>query len=817
MKSANNFLQKLALCSILFMFSVSAFSQANLDIKSLQKEALGYFEVDEFNNALPLYKKIDSLKPNDPETLYKLGICYFYAPNSRKKSLPYFEKVRATNLVYKDLDYYLGCIYQLEHKFDLAILSFESFKKIAEKKGNRVLISVAEIDKHIKECNTGKILMASPLQVKIDNMGASINSVYNEYAPVISADETELIFTSRRPNTTGGGKDDLDGDFFEDIYISFKEGDAWTKPELISEINTPTHDACIGLSPDGQKLLIYKDSKGTTNKRVGFIYSSDLKGNKWTAPVKLGETVNAESYQNSASISGDEQTLYFTSDRPGGFGGIDIYKSSRLPNGEWGVAKNLGPMVNTKEDDDAPFIAADNKTLNFSSKGHDGMGGFDIFTSVLNESDSTWSKPVNIGFPLNTADDDIFFVWSADGTRGYFASSRADSYGGKDLYVVTRPEVTQYLVILKGKITSAATGKPIAANITVVDNKTNQTKGVFSSNSFSGRYTVILPTGGNYGVSVDAEGYLFHSENIDVPIVEQFLEVSKDIALEQLVPNSLTNLKNVFFESGKDVINALSYPELDRLYKVLKNNPELYLEVAGHTDSVGDAGDNLKLSQLRADAIKNYLVNKGIDPKRFFTVGYGEEFPIATNATEEGRKMNRRTEIVIIENPKDRKLLAKEDGYYYKLQRKRQLEEEIERQRLENERLARKRAEEQRVCLGLEELAKNPFRVTFESGKYALSDSVISRINSIIAVLRCPNKYVLTIAGHADSVGKAENNLKLSKFRATATRDYLISQGIDKNKLKIAALGESQPFTSNSTPEGRRLNRRVEFIINLKK
>jgi len=817
MNPVHNFFRTLSICSILLSMTVIGYSQAKVDIKSLQKEAANYFDIDEFMNALPLYRKIDSLKPNDPETMYRLGICYFYAPNIRKKSLPYFEKVRANNLIYKDLDYYLGCIYQLEHKFDLAILSFESFKKIVDKKANRVQISIAEIDKHIKECNTGKILMASPLQVKIDNMGDAINSPFNEYAPVISADETELIFTSRRPNTTGGAKDEVDGDFYEDIYISFKEGDSWTKPELISEINTETHDACIGLSPDGQKLLIYKDAKGTSNRRVGHIYSSDLKGNKWTAPIKLGSSVNAEAYQNSASISGDEQTLYFTSDRPGGYGGIDIYRSSRLPNGEWGEAKNLGPIVNTKEDDDAPFIAADNKTLNFSSKGHDGMGGFDIFTSVYNEKDSTWTKPVNIGYPLNTADDDIFFVWSADGTRGYFASSRTDSYGGKDLYVLTRPEVTQYLVILKGKITSAITGKPIAANITVVDNKTNQVKGVFSSNSFSGRYTVILPTGGNYGVSVDADGYLFHSENIDVPIVEQFLEVSKDIALESLTPNSLTNLKNVFFESGKDVINPLSFPELDRLYKVLKNNPELFLEVAGHTDSVGDDNDNLKLSQMRADAIKNYLVNKGIDPKRFFTVGYGEEFPIGPNSTEEGRKMNRRTEIVIIENPKDRKLLPKEDGYYYKLKRKRQLEEEIERQRLENERLARMRSEEQKVCLGLEELSKNTFRVTFESGKYALSDSVVQQINSIISILRCPNKYLLTVTGHADSIGKAENNLKLSKFRATATRDYLISQGIDKNKLTVAGMGESQPFTSNSTPQGRRLNRRVEFILTLKK
>ncbi|MBY0427458.1 MAG: hypothetical protein K2Q22_17615, partial [Cytophagales bacterium] len=406
-------MRKLVILNLFVFVSISLNAQAKVDIKSLQKEAKGYFDIEEFSNALPLYKKLDSLKPNDTDIQYHLGICYYFTPDNKKKSLPYFEKVRSNNLVYKDLDYYLGCIYQLEHKFDLAILSFESFKKLVEKKTNRLQISLQEIDKHIRECNTGKTLMANPLQVKIDNMGPAINSTFNEYAPVISADETELIFTSRRPNTTGGGKDDEDGDYFEDIYISFKEGDSWTKPELISEINTATHDACIGLSPDGQKLLIYKDAKGTSSRRVGHIYSSDLRGNKWSTPVKLGATINADYYQNSASISGDEQTLYFTSDRPGGYGGIDIYRASRLPNGEWGEAKNLGPTVNTKEDDDAPFIAADNKTLNFSSKGHDGMGGFDIFTSVYNEKDSSWSKPQNIGYPLNTADDDIFFVWSA--------------------------------------------------------------------------------------------------------------------------------------------------------------------------------------------------------------------------------------------------------------------------------------------------------------------------------------------------------------------------------------------------------------------
>ena len=240
MNSVFNFLPKLIMASAFFAITFAGFSQANLDIKSLQKEAKGYFEIDEFANALPLYRKLDSLKPNDIEVQYRLGVCNFYIPGNRKKSLSYFEKVRSSNLVYKDLDYYLGCLYQLEHKFDLAILNFESFKKISDKKLDRIQIPVAEIDRHIKECNTGKTLMANPIQLKIENIGNTINSVYNEYAPVVSADETELIFTSRRPNTTGGKRDEEgDGDleeFKKELYAEFMT------PEEAANGNSITND-----------------------------------------------------------------------------------------------------------------------------------------------------------------------------------------------------------------------------------------------------------------------------------------------------------------------------------------------------------------------------------------------------------------------------------------------------------------------------------------------------------------------------------------------------------------------------------------------
>jgi len=483
--------------------------------------------------------------------------------------------------------------------------------------------------------------------------------------PVISADETVLIFTSRRPGTTGGQIQESTGQYHEDIYLSVKDSAGqWTTPENIgTEINTAGHDASIALSPDGQELFVYKDDNS------GDIYISTLNGNKWSAPKKVLGAINSKYWEPSASISADEKTLFFTSDRPGGYGGRDIYVCNLLPNGQWAAPKNMGPDINTEYDDDAPFIHPDSKTFYFSSEGHKSMGGFDIFVSKYDADKKTWGKPENVGYPINTAGDDIFFVWSADGTRGYFSSIRADSYGDKDLYVVSRPKVSVSLIVLKGRVFAEETEKAISATITIVDNETNKIVGITNSNSYSGKYTVILPPGKNYGISVTANNFLPYSENVDIPIGEYY-ELSKDIKLKPLTVGSVAVLKNVFFDSNKSELRKESFGELGRFAELLKENPDLYVEITGHTDNVGDNALNLKLSDERAKSVVKYLVSKGVNASRLYPVGYGEDFPVATNDTDEGKQLNRRTELIITEKVKEGQKFTKQNGFYHKQAKK---------------------------------------------------------------------------------------------------------------------------------------------------
>lgn len=496
----------LLLLTAFYLFH-STSSQAQTDhhlVKKLEHNAKEYFKSDEYLDALPLYIKLDSLVPQNGEYCFRAGVCYFNT-FAKSKSLPYL--IKAKNLLYPDRDLllYLAHSYHLNHKFDEAISAFQKFKdSVATKPADphfhsKMKEEQKDIARYIEMCETGKKLVADSLDFVIDNLGPNINSQYPDYVPIVSADEHVLIFTSRRPSTTGGETDPADEHYYEDIYISTKDQNGkWTAPQNMgSKVNTEYHDACIGLSPDGHKLFIYRAEEG-----LGDIYVSKLKGTEWSVPELMGKEINFESWEPSATISADEKTVFFTSDRAGGFGGTDIYAMKLNKDGSWSKPENMGSGINTKYDEDAPYIHPDNKTLFFSSKGHKTMGGFDIFTTTFNDSTQKWSEPENAGYPINTADDDIFFIWSADGTKGYFSSYRPDSYGEKDLYIIHRPEGTSNVLVLKGNIYDKETKQPVEANITLTDNDKHEQVATYHSNSSTGRYVVVLPHGTHYGIQV---------------------------------------------------------------------------------------------------------------------------------------------------------------------------------------------------------------------------------------------------------------------------------------------------------------------------
>lgn len=788
----NSTFSLLKACIFIVAFSLSFQSSGqNKSFKELEADAQEYFNAQEYLQALPIYLKLDSLKANNPTISARIGISYLHT-EFKYKALPYLEEAIQGKYSKDFIDYYVGHAYHLDHQFDKAISYYAKSKSQQDSKNPEDQARIKRINRYIEMCNSGKELVKTPVNVKIENLGGKINSPFPEYAPVISADETVLIFTSRRPNTTGGQKDEQ-GQFYEDIYMSTKEDGQWGEPQSIgSSINTKGHDASIGLSADAQELLIYK------HEGAGDIYYSNLNGSNWSAPKKMSGNVNTpQSWEPSASISADERILFFSSDRPGGYGGRDIYVTQKMANNEWELPRNLGPKINTVYDEDAPFIHADGTTLYFSSKGHNSMGGFDIFTVQYNPKNDTLTGAINIGYPINTAADDIFFVWSADGSRAYFSSMRAnENYGEKDLYLLTRPKSHVALMVLKGKIFSKVNQKAIGATITVTDNETNKVVGVFNSNSNNGKYTVLVPPGKNYGISVEAEKHLTYSENVLMPDKDNYFEITKDILLEPLEKGSITVLKNVFFDFGKAELRKESYTELDKFYKVLQENPAMCVEIAGHTDNVGNDNDNRILSQKRALSVTKYLQTKGIDPKRLCAIGYGENYNIASNNTEPGRQQNRRIEIIVIEAMAAGQKLKECKGYYFS-KGSPFVEKNIDTSDTEVTRLD----------------VKNLPNIQFEFNSFTLENFYTKDLDLWAKFLLKNKNTKVEIGGHTDGVGSGEYNKVLAEKRVSSVKEYLISGGISPNRLTTVSYGKSKPIASNDTEEGRKKNRRVEITI----
>lgn len=639
--------------------------------KKLLREAEYSYSTSDFKTAAEYFEGIIHAAGGNADIQYKLGKCYLEL-GYEKKAVSYIEKAGKLNPdVSPEYKMTLARALQISHRFPEAIVQYKAFIKESQ---NADDIALAE--NKIQQCEYGKDMVDNPVKATITNIGNTINGKFSEYAPVIAADESVMMFTSTREGSTGN-KLAPNGEFLEDIYESKHINGQWTSPvNMGNPINTEYNDACIALAPKGDELFIYKDKNED-------IYVSKKRGEGWSKPKSMGDNINTKYSELSISVTSDESTVYFSSNRPGGYGGFDIYKSKLDKNGDWGPAINLGPIINTGTDEDAPFISPDGTVLYFSSRGHETMGGYDIFITML--EDGKWLDPVNIGYPINTAQDDIYFVLSADGKHGYYASGKEGGRGGKDIYMITMPKAvdednlnskstsiaasdpvqvdvnkqnqnltagkTQSAVtILQGKVTDEMTQQPVEATFTLVDNTTGEVISEQKSDAATGAFLVTLPSGKNYGIAVSRDDYLFHSENFDLPPSNDYQEVNKDIALKKIAVGSRIVLRNIFFDTGKSTLRPESNTELDRLYDLLKEVPTLKIEISGHTDNIGSADYNQKLSESRASAVTEYLLQKGIIGGRLTYKGYGFSRPIAPNDNEANRQLNRRTEFEIKEN-----------------------------------------------------------------------------------------------------------------------------------------------------------------------
>lgn len=712
-------ISSLRLLTILLLLNIAFNLNAQEDKKLTKKEANVMlekaeqnFEEKKFLDALDQFTQLYEYKKNDLYYKMMMGICLTYDPEQKDKAIEVLEQVKVTNPEYNLINFYLGKSYAVNYDFDKAVSLFNMFLARATNEDAAQKILAEQM---IKNCQNAKEILADTIkQNEVVNIQYPINSQYSEYVPVISADESVMIYTYRGVKSKGADKIEQSMGseaYTEDVFISYKQNGEWTEPKSIGDnINTEDHDAAIALSVDGQTLFIYKTDNGKND-----IYVSNLKGNDWSKPEKLKGDVNQpKSWEGSASLSANGKTLYFASDREGGLGGRDIYKAELQDDGSWSNVQNLGPNINTVYNDDAPFIHPDNITLYFSSEGHSSIGGYDIFSSTKDEYNG-FNPPVNLGYPINTVDDNRYFVMSADGNVGYYSGGGENSIGEQDIFkIITGKLDKPVLALLLGKVyyNDVETG----SFMNLYESEEGELEGTFKSNEETGKYVMALKPG-RYEIEVELENGQIVRDSIRLDEIEEYIVLKKDFriyddsnlivsnnkALQDILAAELKKenktidtlfaenvdgeiklqdmgagrsfkLENILYDFDKSTLRPESKKELDRLVVILNEQEGIKVEISSHTDATRnveaakkifarkgipytkEAHDkmsgkyNQRLSQRRAQSVVDYLTKKGIPKSRLVAKGYGESQPVATNDTDEGRQLNRRTEFKVLES-----------------------------------------------------------------------------------------------------------------------------------------------------------------------
>lgn len=509
-------------------------------------------------------------------------------------------------------------------------------------------ISLSEAQTFIKRARFAKKAKDNPVPFNPVNLGDSINSMLNEYWPSLSLDESRIIFTVMLPKDMGA-KGQTSG-FQEDFYYSDRNEDGTWKQRKNTGgfLNTEKNEGAQSLSADGNILYF------TACDRIeGFgkcdLYMSYNRNDRWSTPINLGGIVNSRYSDKHPSISSDGKVLYFASDRPGGKGGLDIWVTRKDRYNQWSTPENLGDSINTSGNEQSPFIHPDNQSLYFSSEGHMNLGRGDIFV-IKKQEDGIWGSPVNLGYPINSYNNEIGLIVNSSGNKAYYSSDRIEEKGmdiyAFDLYEDVQPTPVSYM---KGRVYNSETWRGIEAEFQLIDLETGELVMQVTSNPGEGDYLVPVPVNRNYALNVSEPGYLFYSDHFELKghyeVTDPYV---KDVPLKPIKPGEKVVLNNVFFNFDKATLMAESEVELNKTYEFLSKNPSLRVKIGGHTDNIGSDEYNDELSRRRAKAVVDYLIEKGIDPSRLEYEGFGASQPIADNSTEEGRAKNRRTELEIV-------------------------------------------------------------------------------------------------------------------------------------------------------------------------
>ena len=635
-----------ASCAVALTASVAAPAQAQSTRKDL-KTGNKFFEQENYRAAIPYYEKVLAKDPNNAKALFNAGISYMSF--DKEKASDYIYKAQKLKpKVSKDVDYWLGRVDHLNYNFDEAIAHYQAYNATLKKNDQRK----DELAQLIMHSKNAKVQFNSPKDIFVKNLGPTINTQYSEHSPVISSDDKILIFTSRGDNVTGanGKVSDsknksiaADGEYYEDIFEATRIDDEnWQKPRSLSGVlNGKGHDASIQLFDNDTKMLMYR------NDNNGDIFVTDKSGGDWTAPKPLDGNINSKAFESDAFITPDGLTIYFSTGKFSEDGTLDLYTATRSAVGsDWGTPRSLGANINTKYDDDSPFLSKDGKTLYFSSRGHNTMGGYDIFKSEYDEAGRKWGPAQNMGYPVNTPDDDSYYRLSPDGSYAYLSSYRIGGYGEKDIYTINYIKNANIV----GKVFSKKDSTTVIPGVELVFSGQQADKTALSFRDVTkpdGAYQVAVLSGRTYQVAVSKDGKNIETQEFPVPVsTNDSTTLTKNFYIDYIDTTSpgMMAFRNIYFDTDKYKLRPESITELNNISKVLMANTGMNISIEGHCDSRNTDEYNMVLGQNRAEAAKNYLVKQGIADSRLTTVSYGERRPAAPNDSPENMQLNRRDE-----------------------------------------------------------------------------------------------------------------------------------------------------------------------------
>ena len=649
-----DYVLRISVCLMLLFSNILGYSQDQRKVSSTNKKAIKLYEkgrayYDGRNNDLAELTLLEAIEKDPNFVEAELMLAYVYTDlRTYKKALTHYERCIEIDPNFFPEIYVSAATLQLKYGDYIAAkrnfkgyLSFEGAPLMQKDFAKKGLITCAFAEEAIKH----------PVPFNPINLGDKINSPLPEYFPSISVDGETLLYTRRlKSKMTYTG-------FNEDFFVSSFDGKNWRQSRNVQPINSLTNEGAPSLSANGRFLIFTscdnpvegygRDRKGYGSCDLFYTYNI---GDNWTKPKNLGKKINSRNWETQPSFSADGKTLYFIR----GIGRSysrqqDIYTATLNEQGVWSDPVRLSNTINTPGIEESVFIHPDGKTLYFSSNGHPGMGGLDLFMSQKNEK-GIWSTPVNLGYPINTFNDENSLLVDANGELAYFASDREGGFGGLDLYRFEMPEHIRPNKVnyLKGKVYDADTKRPIAAQFQLIDLETGEVVVASFADEATGEYLVSLPINKEYALNTSQDGYLFFSENFLLTEGNVNEPFQKDVPMHKIEVNKTMVLKNVFFDTDQFDLKPKSKIELDKLVSFLNKNTTLKIELGGHTDNVGSKSSNQILSENRAKAVYSYLIEQGIAVERLTAKGYGDIKPISDNNSEKGRAENRRTEFKII-------------------------------------------------------------------------------------------------------------------------------------------------------------------------